>query len=68
MNSVELYNWSPALRVMAIGLLLALGPLCWVWLRHRAGDQAQRHQALLWLTLFLTFDLVLFGDFTRLTD
>lgn len=68
MNSVELYNWAPALRVMAIGLLLALGPLCWVWLRHRAGDRVQRHQALVWLTLFLTFDLVLFGAFTRLTD
>jgi len=68
MNAVELYNWTPALRVMAMGLLLALGPLCWVWLRHRQSDLAGRRRALVLLTLFLTFDLVLFGAFTRLTD
>ncbi len=68
MNAVELYNWAPALRVMAMGLLLALGPLCWVWLRHEPTAQADRSRALLLLTLFLTFDLVLFGAFTRLTD
>jgi len=68
MNAVDLYNWTPALRVMAMGLLLALGPLCWVWLRHRQSDMAGRRRALLLLTLFLTFDLVLFGAFTRLTD
>ena len=68
MDNVELYNWAPALRVMAIGLLLALGPLSWVGLRHRAGDAVSRHRALVLLTLFLTFDLVLFGAFTRLTD
>lgn len=68
MNSVDLYNWAPALRVMALGLLLALGPLCWLWLRHRQSDPAGRRRALVLLTLFLTFDLVLFGAFTRLTD
>jgi cytochrome c oxidase assembly protein subunit 15 len=68
MNSVDLYNWAPALRVMGMGLLLALGPLCWVWLRHRQSDAADRRRALVLLTLFLTFDLVLFGAFTRLTD
>jgi cytochrome c oxidase assembly protein subunit 15 len=68
MNSVELYNWTPALRVMATGLLLAMGPLCWVWLRHRQSGVAGRRRALVLLTLFLTFDLVLFGAFTRLTD
>jgi cytochrome c oxidase assembly protein subunit 15 len=68
MNTVDLYNWTPAVRVMAMGLMLALGPLCWVWLRHRQSDQAGRERALVLLTLFLTFDLVLFGAFTRLTD
>ena len=68
MNTIDLYNWAPALRVMGLGLLIALGPLCWVWLRHRQGDSAARLRALTVLTLFLTFDLVLFGAFTRLTD
>jgi len=68
MNTIELYNWAPALRVMGLGLLIALGPLCWVWLRHRQGDSAARLRALTVLTLFLTFDLVLFGAFTRLSD
>jgi cytochrome c oxidase assembly protein subunit 15 len=39
-----------------------------VWLRHRGADPATRLRALTLLTLFLTFDLVLFGAFTRLTD
>ena len=44
-------------------------PLAWVWLRQRAAaTPALRLQALTLLTLFLTFDLVLFGAFTRLTD
>lgn len=68
MNTIDLYNWAPALRVMGLGLLIALGPLCWVWLRHRQADSAARLRALTVLTLFLTFDLVLFGAFTRLTD
>lgn len=53
---------------MAIGLLLALGPLLWVWRRNRAGGLRQVQYGLTLLTLFLTFDLVLFGAFTRLTD
>ena len=68
MNTIDLYNWTPALRVMGLGLVVALGPLCWVWLRHRESDSAARLRALTVLTLFLTFDLVLFGAFTRLTD
>ena len=44
-------------------------PLAWFWRappRRRAG--ARGCSALTLLTLFLTFDLVLFGAFTRLTD
>ena len=68
MNASELYDLSPALRMMIMGAVIALGPLAWVWLRHRQGSGVQRLRALTWLTLFLTFDLVLFGAFTRLTD
>lgn len=68
MNASALYDLSPAIRLMLMGLTLALGPLAWVWLRNRQTSTARRLQALTVLTLFLTFDLVLFGAFTRLTD
>lgn len=63
-----LYNLAPALQLMLLGTLLALGPLVWVWLRNRQASLPQRMRVLTLLTLFLTFDLVLFGAFTRLTD
>ena len=62
------YNWSPVLHLMLMGVVIAMGPLCWVWLRHRHANTAQRFRQITLLTLFLTFDLVLFGSFTRLTD
>ncbi len=65
---VPLYNLEPALQVMAMGLVLATGPLAWVWLRSKRQPLAHRLAALTALTLFLTFDLVMFGAFTRLTD
>ncbi len=68
MDAVALYDFSPTLRLMLMGLVLALGPLAWVWLRNRQAAPSRRLQALTVLTLFLTFDLVLFGAFTRLTD
>lgn len=68
MDVQELYNLSPAIRLMAAGLALALGPLAWVWLRNKSQPMARRLQVLTLVTLFLTFDLVLFGAFTRLTD
>lgn len=64
----SLYDLAPLVRMMVTGLLLALGPLCWIWLRNRHATPLRRLQALTLLTLFLTFDLVLFGAFTRLTD
>ncbi len=63
-----LYDLAPALELMALGLAVALVPLAWVWRKSRGRTPAARLQALLVLTLFLTFDLVLFGAFTRLTD
>ena len=68
MDTQELYNLSPAIRLMATGLVLALAPLAWVWLRHKNQPMARRLRVLTLVTLFLTFDLVLFGAFTRLTD
>ncbi len=64
----DLVDFSPTLQLMAMGVVVALGPLAWLWLRSRQAAPAQRLSALTLLTLFLTFDLVLFGAFTRLTD
>ncbi len=66
--TVALYDLSPTVRLMLLGIVIALGPLAWVWLRNQQRPPAQRLAALTVLTLFLTFDLVLFGAFTRLTD
>ena len=68
MTSQALVDLTPLLRMALLGAVLALGPLAWVWLRHRGGERGGRLRGLTWLTLFLTFDLVLFGAFTRLTD
>jgi cytochrome c oxidase assembly protein subunit 15 len=68
MNAQDLYNLSPAVRLMLMGLVVALGPLAWVWVRNKNAPVAQRLRVLTLVTLFLTFDLVIFGAFTRLTD
>ena len=68
MSTPELYDLSPAIRLMLMGLIVAIGPLAWVWLCNRNATVTQRLRMLTWLTLFLTFDLVIFGAFTRLTD
>ena len=62
------YDLSPIAWLALVGVLLALGPLAWVSYRHRHEGPAARRKALTVLTLFLTFDLVIFGAFTRLTD
>ena len=67
MDPTALYNLSPTLRLMGMGLAVALGPLAWLWLRHRGAAPARQLSALTLLTLFLTFDLVMFGASTRLT-
>ena len=62
------YDLAPVAVMALFGLLLALLPLAWVGRRHRHEGPAGWLKALTVLTLFLTFDLVLFGAFTRLTD
>jgi heme a synthase len=72
METTSLVNLTPILKVMLLGLSVACGPLAWWWLQHKsANSQSQRLkrlQVLTAFTLFLTFDLVIFGAFTRLTD
>ena len=68
METQPLYDLAPVARLMLLGVLIALGPLAWVGWRNRNTSPLRRLQALTVLTLFLTFDLVLFGAFTRLTD
>jgi heme a synthase len=68
MADASLYDLAPVLRVALLGIAVASGPLAWIWLRNKQAAPAHRLAALTLLTLFLTFDLVLFGAFTRLTD
>jgi len=68
MQEVALFNLEPILRLLLLAAVVAMGPLAWVWLRHRHHDVPQRVHHLTALTLFLCFDLVLFGSFTRLSD
>jgi cytochrome c oxidase assembly protein subunit 15 len=58
----------PAPALMGVAALLAAGLLAIFWARRRAGASHPWRLALTVFTLFLTFDLVLFGAFTRLTD
>ena len=51
-------------QLAALGLLAALLPLATVWASH----DPDKYRKLIWVTLFLTFDLIMFGAFTRLTD
>ena len=69
MNSTHTpYDLAPLATLVLLGTALAAVPLVWVWLRHRRGEPTAWLAALTLVTLFLTFDLVLFGAFTRLTD
>ncbi|MDP4608924.1 MAG: COX15/CtaA family protein [Burkholderiaceae bacterium] len=67
-TTVDLYNLSPLAHLLIVGAIVAAMPLSWVWLRARGAGPHKRLAMLATLTLFLTFDLVLFGAFTRLTD
>ena len=66
--AVPAYDLSPLLAIAAAGLVLALLPLAWFWFKRRSETPAARLRALALLALFLSFDLVLLGAFTRLSD
>jgi cytochrome c oxidase assembly protein subunit 15 len=70
MNSAPRYEWTSltGLALIALGIVSVVLMLAW-WrggLRHR--PRSQRAAALAGLTLFLCFDLVVFGAYTRLSD
>ena len=52
------------IQLAVMGMLAALLPLTTVWV----SSDADKYRKLVWVTLFLTFDLIMFGAFTRLTD
>lgn len=52
------------IQLAVMGLLAACLPLTIVWV---SGD-SNKYRKLVWVVVFLTFDLIMFGAFTRLTD
>ena len=48
----------------AMGLLAATLPLAMVWI----SADANKYRKLVWVGVFLTFDLIMFGAYTRLSD
>ena len=52
------------IQLAIMGMLAALLPLTMVWV----SSDTNKYRKLVWATLFLTFDLIMFGAFTRLTD
>ena len=64
-QSMDALTWA---RLLGLVLLMAAVPLAWIWARKPGASRAQRLMALTSLTLFLTFDLIVFGAFTRLSD
>ncbi len=68
MTEVDLYNLSPTARLLGVGFFIAVVPLLWTYFKNRGANVHRKMRSLVVLTLFLTFDLVLFGSFTRLTD
>jgi cytochrome c oxidase assembly protein subunit 15 len=55
---------STLLQLALMGLFVASIPLTMVWL----SSDANKYRKLVWVMVFLTFDLIVFGGFTRLTD
>ncbi|NDD25210.1 MAG: heme A synthase, partial [Betaproteobacteria bacterium] len=68
MTEVDLYNLSPTARLLCVGFFIAVVPLLLTLYKNRGRNVNSKMRALVVLTLFLTFDLVMFGSFTRLTD
>ena len=68
MSAPPLVDFAPTARLIVLVCVFLLLPLSWIWVRQRGADLRVRLAALTAVTLFLTFDLVVFGAFTRLTD
>ena len=52
------------IQLGVMGMLVALLPAAIVWV----SSDADKYRKLVWVMLFFTFDLIMFGAFTRLTD
>ncbi len=50
------------------GVAIASLPLALIWIVRAPGEHGDRLHRLAWVTAFFTFDLIVFGGFTRLTD
>ncbi len=68
MPSLPAVDLPALLRLVLLAGAIALLPLGWWWLRQRGSSLTARLAALTAITLFLTFDLIVFGAFTRLSD
>lgn len=68
LSPLELIDLAPIAQILLVGALLAALALVPLWWRTRHAAAHTRLRALTVLTAFLTFDLVMFGAFTRLTD
>jgi len=55
---------SHLVQLLVHGLLVACIPLSMVWM----SSDPNKYRKLVWIIAFLTFDLIVFGGFTRLTD
>jgi len=55
---------SSLIHLGLMGLLVASLPLSIVWM----SADVNKYRKLVWIMVFLTFDLIVFGGFTRLTD
>ena len=55
---------STLFQLALMGLFVARIPLTMVWL----SSSVNKYRKLVWVMAFLTFDLIVFGGFTRLTD
>ena len=55
---------STLVQLAVVGLMAAALPLSMVWM----SSDPNKYRKLVWITAFLTFDLIVFGAFTRLTD
>jgi heme a synthase len=68
MQTTPVYDFGPTLGLLLIAVVLAAVPVLWWLLKNRQRTPTSRLYTLIVLVLFLTFDLVLFGAFTRLSD
>ena len=63
MNSTIGMDFAALFRLTLLVLLMVVLPLGYVWWRTRRAGPQSRLAVLLAVTLFLTFDLIVFGAF-----